>query len=114
MNIVIWGSRGSITSPGPSTIRYGGESTCIEVRTDAGDVIIIDAGSGIRKLGHQLMKEPSVSKINLLLTHSHWDHLAGFPFFQPAYFSKYSFALCGGSDAQTSVLNYWVFSTLSG
>ncbi len=106
MNIVIWGCRGSITSPGPSTIRYGGESTCIEVRTEAGDVIIIDAGSGIRKLGRQLLKERSVKKINLLLTHSHWDHLAGFPFFQPAYFSRYSFALCGGSDAQTSVLKY--------
>ncbi|NCQ18094.1 MAG: MBL fold metallo-hydrolase [Ignavibacteria bacterium CG_4_8_14_3_um_filter_37_9] len=106
MNIVIWGSRGSIPSPGFTTIRYGGESTCIEVRGDEGEVIIIDAGSGIRKLGEKLLKEPSVLKINLLFTHSHWDHLSGFPFFRPAYFSKFTFALCGGSEAQKSVLDY--------
>lgn len=106
MNIVIWGCRGSITSPGPTTIRYGGESTCIEVITDEGQEIIIDAGSGIRKLGQKILNDKSISTINLLLTHSHWDHLAGFPFFKPAYFSKYSFSLCGGSDAQKSVLNY--------
>jgi len=106
MNIVIWGCRGTIGSPGPSTIRYGGESTCIEVRTDDGEVIIIDAGSDIRKLGQHLLKDKSVSKINLLLTHSHWDHLAGFPLFQPAYSSRYSFALCGGNDAQSSVVDY--------
>ena len=106
MNIIVWGCRGTITSPGPSTIRYGGESTCIEVRSDEGEMIIIDAGSGIRKLGQKLMDDKSVLSINLLLTHSHWDHLAGFPLFQPAYFSRYSFALCGGTDAQTSVLNY--------
>ena len=106
MNIVIWGCRGTISSPGLSTIRFGGESTCIEVQTDDGEVIIIDAGSGIRKLGQQLLKDKSVSKINLLLTHSHWDHLAGFPLFQPAYSSRFSFALCGGNDAQQSVMNY--------
>jgi len=106
MNIVIWGCRGSITTPGPSTIRYGGESTCIEVINDQGQIIVIDAGSGIRKLGQKLLKERTVSTINLLLTHSHWDHLSGFPFFEPAYSSKFSFALCGGSDAQESVLNY--------
>lgn len=106
MNVVIWGSRGSIPSPGLTTLRYGGESTCIEVRGDEGEVIIIDAGSGIRKFGEKLLKDPSVLKINLLFTHSHWDHLSGFPFFRPAYFSKFSFALCGGSDAQNSVLEY--------
>jgi phosphoribosyl 1,2-cyclic phosphodiesterase len=106
MNIIIWGCRGTITSPGSSTIRYGGESTCIEVRTNDGEVIIIDAGSGIRKLGQQLLKDKSVSNVTLLLTHSHWDHLAGFPLFQPAYFSRYSFALCGGNDPQQSVVSY--------
>ena len=106
MNITIWGSRGSIPSPGLTTLRYGGESTCIEVRGDEGEVIIIDAGSGIRKLGEKLLKDSSVLKINLLFTHSHWDHLSGFPFFRPAYFSKFSFSLCGGSDAQNSVLEY--------
>jgi phosphoribosyl 1,2-cyclic phosphodiesterase len=108
MNIVIWGCRGSITSPGPSTVRYGGESTCIEVINDDGQIIVIDAGSGIRKLGQKLVKDQIVSTINLLFTHSHWDHLAGFPFFEPAYSSRFSLAVCGGSDAQKSVLNYLV------
>lgn len=106
MKVIIWGSRGSIPSPGATTLRYGGESTCIEVRGEQGEVIIIDAGSGIRKLGEKLIKESSALNINLLFTHSHWDHLSGFPFFRPAYFSKFSFALCGGSDAQKSVLDY--------
>jgi phosphoribosyl 1,2-cyclic phosphodiesterase len=106
MKVAIWGCRGSITSPGPSTIRHGGESTCIEVTTEEGQVIVIDAGSGIRKLGQKLLKDASVSTINLLLTHSHWDHLSGFPFFQPAYFSRFTISLCGGAEPQESVLNY--------
>lgn len=106
MKIVIWGCRGSIASPGSATLRYGGETTCVEVIDDDGQTIIIDAGSGIRKLGQHLLNNPRTSEINLLLTHSHWDHLSGFPFFEPAYSSNYSFALCGGSDAQESVLNY--------
>lgn len=106
MNVVVWGCRGSITTPGPETIRYGGESTCIEVITEDGQVIIIDAGSGIRKLGQKLINDKTITTIKLFLTHSHWDHLVGFPFFQPAYSSDYSIVLCGGSDAQKSVLNY--------
>lgn len=106
MDITIWGCRGSIPSPGLKTIRYGGESTCIEVRTEEGQIIIIDAGSGIRKLGQKLIKDDSIKTITLLFTHAHWDHLSGFPFFIPAYLSKYSIRLCGGSDAQNSVINY--------
>jgi len=106
VNVVIWGCRGSIATPGPKTIRYGGETTCIEVIPEQGKVIIIDAGSGIRKLGQKLVKDKTVSTINLLLTHSHWDHLAGFPFFLPAYSQDFSFVLGGGADAQHSVLNY--------
>jgi phosphoribosyl 1,2-cyclic phosphodiesterase len=106
MKIKIWGCRGSLPSPGSSTVRYGGESTCIEVITDDGQETIIDAGSGIRKLGHKLLGDQSVSTINILFTHSHWDHLMGFPFFEPAYRSKFSFALCGGGEPQQSVLNF--------
>ena len=106
MNIIIWGCRGSITTPGPETIRYGGESTCVEVITDEGQLIIIDAGSGIRKLGQKIIKEKKVTEITLLLTHSHWDHMAGFPFFRPAYSPDFSVAICGGHAAQNSVLNY--------
>jgi phosphoribosyl 1,2-cyclic phosphodiesterase len=104
MKITIWGCRGSITSPGKETLHYGGESTCLEVVTDGGEVIIIDAGSGIRKLGNRILKEPEITKMTFLLTHSHWDHLAGFPFFRPAFFSRYTISLCGGPDAQVTVL----------
>ena len=106
MKIVIWGSRGSIPSPGQTTLRYGGESTCIEVRGDEGQIIIIDAGSGIRKLGNHLLEESGTTKIKLLFTHSHWDHMSGFPFFRPAYFSRFTFGLCGGSAPQNSILSY--------
>lgn len=106
MKIIVWGCRGSIPSPGSSTVRYGGESTCIEVITDDGRETIIDAGSGIRKLGKKLLNDHSVSSVNILFTHSHWDHISGFPFFEPAYRSKFSFALCGGGDPQQLVLKY--------
>lgn len=106
MKVKIWGCRGSITAPGPETLRYGGESTCLEVTTDNGQTIIIDAGSGIRKLGRELLKRKSGKAFTLLLTHSHWDHLAGFPFFRPAYSPEFSFLLCGGPTAQGSILNY--------
>jgi phosphoribosyl 1,2-cyclic phosphodiesterase len=106
MKIVVWGCRGSIPAPGPDTLRYGGESTCIEVRADNGEVIIIDAGSGIRKLGQQLLKDKSVKNLTLLLTHAHWDHLSGFPFFRPAFSPAYTISLCGGPDAQQSVQDY--------
>ncbi len=81
-----WGIRGSIPTPGPSTVIYGGNTSCVEVRAD-GELIILDAGSGLRELGTQLTREFSTRalSINLLLTHTHWDHIQGFPFFPPAY-----------------------------
>jgi phosphoribosyl 1,2-cyclic phosphodiesterase len=104
MKITIWGCRGSITSPGKETIRYGGESTCLEILTDEDEVIIVDAGSGIRKLGHKIPKESTNTDLTLMFTHSHWDHLAGFPFFRPAFMSRYTIKLCGGPVAQKSIL----------
>lgn len=104
MNVTVWGCRGSITSPGRDTLRYGGETTCLEIVTDGGDRIVIDAGSGLRRLGQHILKDPDVADITLLLTHAHWDHLVGFPFFRPAFFSKYTITLCGGSDPRISVL----------
>src|SRR3954468_16143133 len=87
--IKFWGVRGSIPVPGPTTIGYGGNTTCVEVRTN-GDIIILDAGSGIRGLGLALDKEFGSAPINLtlLLTHTHWDHIQGLPFFLPAYQAK--------------------------
>ncbi len=104
MKVTIWGCRGSITTPGPDTVRYGGESTCFEVLTDDGKTIIIDAGSGIRKLGNALIKEKTRTDLTLLMTHAHWDHLAGFPFFKPAFSPRYAITVCGGPDAQDSVM----------
>lgn len=87
-NVVIrfWGVRGSTPTPGASTIRYGGNTTCVELRVH-GELIVIDAGSGIRNLGAALLEEAEGKPIELTLlnTHTHWDHIQGFPFFAPAF-----------------------------
>ncbi len=84
MKIKCWGSRGSIPVSGKEYIKYGGDTTCIEIRTKSDDIIIVDAGTGIRRLGNQLLKEGRL-EYNLIFTHAHWDHLMGFPFFKPVY-----------------------------
>jgi phosphoribosyl 1,2-cyclic phosphodiesterase len=86
MYIKCWGSRGSLPVSGNDFVVYGGDTTCIEIRTQEDDIIIIDAGSGIRRLGLQLFKEKR-KELHLLLTHAHWDHILGFPFFKPVFFS---------------------------
>src|SRR5436309_7416649 len=81
-----WGVRGSIPTPGPATVHYGGNTSCIEVRVGA-QIIILDAGTGLRLLGRQLMSEFKEQPLDLtlLLTHTHWDHIQGLPFFLPIY-----------------------------
>jgi len=106
MKIKIWGCRGSIATPGAHVIRYGGNTTCLEVRTAANQVFLIDAGSGARKLGQALAAEAGLNQLTWLFTHAHWDHLSGFPFFIPAYLSRFRIALCGGPDAQYSIRRY--------
>jgi len=87
MKIRFWGVRGSIPCPGPGTVKYGGNTPCIELRIN-NRLIIIDAGSGIRELGNYLlandMKEGPL-ETSIYLTHTHWDHIMGFPFFTPLY-----------------------------
>nr|WP_281432141.1 MBL fold metallo-hydrolase [Desulfatitalea alkaliphila] len=84
MLIRCWGSRGSIPVSGQEYIKYGGDTTCLEIRTRSDDIIIVDAGTGIRRLGNALIKEGRY-QYNFLLTHGHWDHLMGFPYFKPLF-----------------------------
>lgn len=83
LSIQFWGVRGSVPSPGPSTVRYGGNTSCVSIDPGEGKVLILDAGTGIRALGKTL--EASQEDIFILLSHSHWDHIQGFPFFKPLY-----------------------------
>jgi phosphoribosyl 1,2-cyclic phosphodiesterase len=98
-----WGARGSIPSPGPATAGYGGNTTCVEVQ--AGESrIIFDAGTGIRLLGNKLMEE-GATKACIFLTHFHWDHIQGFPFFEPVYNPEFDLKIVGpeqdGMDVET-------------
>ncbi|HVB76754.1 MAG TPA: MBL fold metallo-hydrolase [Candidatus Nitrosotalea sp.] len=84
MRIRFWGTRGTRPTPGPSTLRYGGNTACVEVRARSGGVVILDSGSGIAELGDALIEEGR-RDATILVTHTHWDHIQGFPYFAPAF-----------------------------
>jgi phosphoribosyl 1,2-cyclic phosphodiesterase/DNA-binding response OmpR family regulator len=85
MRVRFWGTRGSIASAGVSTLRYGGNTSCVEVRSDVGTVIVLDCGTGAPFLGRALLAESHAARGHLLVTHTHWDHIQGFPFFVPLF-----------------------------
>jgi phosphoribosyl 1,2-cyclic phosphodiesterase len=97
VKIRFWGVRGSIPSPGPNTQRYGGNTTCIEVRTDSNDLIILDGGTGIFPLAQTLLKELPINA-HIFNTHSHWDHIQGLPFFIPIFIPGNRIKLYGAFD----------------
>ena len=96
MRAKFWGTRGSIATPGPYTIRFGGNTSCVEVTTNAGDCFLFDCGTGARPLGAMLMaRAPKPIVATILLSHTHWDHIQGFPFFAPLFVPGNRITVCG-------------------
>lgn len=102
MRATIWGCRGSLATPGPSTVRYGGNTSSVEVRTAGGDLIVLDAGTGIRGLGWSLADDPP-ARIHLLLTHLHLDHVEGLGFFAPIFEEGCELTIWGPRQADGSL-----------
>jgi len=100
MKLKFWGVRGSIASPGESTVRYGGNTTCIEIRTDNNELIILDGGTGIFPLAKTLLKSLPITA-HIFNTHSHWDHIQGLPFFLPIFIPGNLIKLYGAADPIT-------------
>jgi phosphoribosyl 1,2-cyclic phosphodiesterase len=106
-----WGTRGSIPTPGPHTVRYGGNTPCVEVRTDTNWLVILDAGTGLRELGRALTADaqgagrptPVPIAADIFLTHAHWDHIQGIPFFAPIFQPGNHFTIWGSKTLETSI-----------
>lgn len=104
MRVHIWGTRGSIATPGPQTIRFGGNTSCVELETDDGDLFILDCGTGIRLLGAKLeaVKKAAISGA-ILISHAHWDHIQGFPFLSPIFVEGNEFSVYGPGGGDRSL-----------
>jgi phosphoribosyl 1,2-cyclic phosphodiesterase len=108
MLLKFWGVHGSLPRPGPTTIKYGGNTACVELRF-GNTLIIFDAGSGIRELGEDLLHRLKISKRkmkivgHIFFSHVHWDHVQGFPFFAPAFIAGNEFHLYGGASLNTTI-----------
>ncbi len=112
MKVKFWGVRGSLPVPGESTVKYGGNTTCLQIVSNNGEEIIVDAGTGIYKLGKKLIAAKYTDTIHLFLTHFHWDHIQGLPFFAPFFDSHFKIKIyyyeingVGGRDVLDSQLN---------
>ncbi len=103
MRVTFWGTRGSVPTPGASTVRYGGNTACVEMRTAGDTFFIFDSGTGIRELGlHEARKAGRVAA-HLMLGHTHWDHISGFPFFTPAFVPGTRLSIYGARDLDRSL-----------
>lgn len=102
MTMTVWGARGSVPTPGPEFVRYGGDTTCLSIEADDGTFIVLDAGTGARRLGTHLMRSPP-RRLCFLMSHAHWDHVIGFPFFKPLFTKGYEIDFYGCMHAQESV-----------
>ncbi len=99
MIIRCYGARGSIPVSGREYLKYGGDTTCLEIRSKNDEIIIVDTGSGVRRLGNRLLSEKRF-EYNIIFTHSHWDHILGFPFFKPIYDERATLNLMGCPTTQ--------------
>jgi len=116
VRVRFWGTRGSIAKPGHSTLRYGGNTSCVELRAADGTVIVLDCGTGAHALGKALVAGESADRGHLLITHTHWDHIQGFPFFAPLRLASSEWDVYGprglGSSLQETLarqMNYTYF-----
>ncbi len=105
MKLTVWGARGSIPVSGAEYERYGGDTTCVCLDTNAGETIILDAGTGLRPLGNLLLEE-NRKTFHFVLSHAHWDHLLGFPFFKPLYRDGVTIHIHGCTYAQQSIRTF--------
>ena len=105
MKFTVWGARGSIPVSGVEYNRYGGDTTCVCLETNTGDTVILDAGTGLRRLGNELLRQGQ-GTFHFVLSHAHWDHLLGFPFFKPLYRDGVTIYIHGCTYAQESIRTF--------
>lgn len=105
LTLTFWGTRGSVPSPGASTAYFGGNTPCVELRTATNALLILDAGTGIRHLGRSLLERARARPIvaDILLSHAHWDHIQGLPFFAPLFQEGHEFTIRGAPEAMASI-----------